>query len=490
MAFVLALDAGTTGVRALILDDAGERHALAYRELAAEFPRPGWVEMDPQLIFTCIQDVIAESLAIAQVGAKDVAAIGIANQRSTALVWERATGRPVAPAIVWQDNRTVGRVEELVAQGRFASSMASATKLEWILDHVDGARAAAAAGRLCFGTVDTWLAAKLSHARLHVTDSSNASCTGLYDPFADRWDAGMLEALSVPIEMMPAIRPTSAVYGTTSAAVVGAEIPIAALAGDQQAAMFGELGFDRGAVKVTIGTSAMVDVNLGSAPVLSSRGAFPLVLWNVGDGCRWCLEGSVVTAGASVQWLRDGLGIVASLEESAVLAASVSDTGGVWALPALQGLGTPHMQPKARARIGGMTRSSTKAHVVRAVLEGIGFRIAEVAETLLDDSSVERPNRLRVDGGAAANDFLLQHLANATGIEVERPACVQASALGAAFLAGLAVGVWRDPEALRASWRLGGRFAPQWSDAERDRRTARWRALSLPSQIELADHGG
>jgi len=483
MQHILALDAGTTGVRALLVDSAGCVVALAYRELETSYPHPGWVEMDPLAIAAGALEVAARCLAQARLQASDLAAIGIVNQRATTIVWERASGRPVHPAIVWQDTRTVERVEELVAQGVFASSMASATKLEWILANY----AAADPQSLCFGTVDSWLAWRLSAGGLHVTDSSNASCTALYDPFGDRWDPAILERLRVPAVVLPEIRASSEVLGSTSRAVFGAEVPIAALAGDQQAAMFGELGFEKGAVKATLGTSAMVDVHLGAAPVLSTRGAFPLVLWKIGDRIAWCLEGSVVTAGASVQWLRDGLGIVASLEESSAIAQSVADSGGVWALPALQGLGTPHMQPKARARIGGMTRATQRAHVVRAVLEGIAFRISEVVETLVEDSGVDLPPRLRVDGGAAANDFLLQQIANATGVPVERPACVQASALGAAFLAGLAAGVWKDTTELGSAWQSGGVFEPEWAGDERERRVRRWQALATPSRQELAD---
>jgi len=487
MPYILSIDAGTTGVRALLVDVSGRVRALAYRELAASFPHPGWVEMDPEAMFTAALDVAQQCLAEAGVAADEVAAVGIVNQRATVVVWERSSGRPVYPAIVWQDTRTIDRVNELLQQGMFASTMASATKLEWILGNAVGTREAAA-GALCFGTIDTWLAARFSGGTLHITDSSNASCTGLYNPFTDSWDETTLANLAVPRAVLPEIRASSEIYGTTAAGIFGAAVPIAALSGDQQAAMFGELGTERGAVKITIGTSAMVDINVGAVPVLSSRGAFPLVLWRIGDQRAWCLEGSVVTAGASIQWLRDGLGILESLDQSAVLAASVDDSGGVWALPALQGLGTPHMQPKARARIGGMTRSSTKAHVVRAVLEGIAFRIAEVVETLVEDSAIALPARLRVDGGAAVNDFLLQQLANAIGVEVERPACVQASALGGAYLAGMAVGLWRDAGDLAERWASGGVFTSQWGGEERARRLARWRTLSLPSQLELDAH--
>lgn len=481
MTFVLAIDAGTTGVRALLVDASGQVAGLAYRELAVSCPRPGWVEMDPLAIADGALDVAARCLAGAGLTAADLAAVGIVNQRATTIVWERATLQPVCPAIVWQDSRTADRVRELVAAGVPANSMASLTKLEWILANLP----AGAGGDLCFGTVDTWLAARLSAGALHVTDSSNASCTGLYDAFRDRWNPKLLDLLAIPEAMLPRVVASSAVVGATSAAVFGAEVPIAGMAGDQQAAMFGELGFRKGAIKATIGTSAMVDVHLGGTPVLSTRGAFPLVLWKRNGELAWCLEGTVVTAGASVQWLRDGLGILASVEESSAVAASVPDSGGVWALPALQGTGTPHMEAKARARLGGMSRSTTRAHVVRAVLEGVAWRLREVVDTLVEDSGVAQPERLRVDGGAAANDFLLQQIADATGIAVERPACVQASAVGGAYLAGLAAGVWRDESDLGASWKSGGVFVPQVAADEREQRFRQWQVAASSCREEI-----
>ncbi len=412
----MAIDAGTTGARALLVDAGGGVVELAYRELTTSYPRPGWVEMDPEAIVDACMEAARECLAHAGVQPAELAGVGIVNQRATTIVWDRRTLRPVYPAIVWQDDRTAPRVAELVEAGMFVSTMASATKLEWIL-----AETGVAAADVCFGTVDSWLAAKLSDGEAHVTDSSNASCTGLYDPFGDRWDPALLEMLRIPPAAMPEIAASSGVVASTSRRVFGAEVPIAGMAGDQQAAMFAELGFATGAMKATLGTSAMVDVHIGDAPVLSSHGAFPLVLWKLHGQIAWCLEGSVVTAGAAVQWLRDGLGIIPSLEASGTVATSVPDSGGVWAVPALQGLGTPHQRPKARARIGGMSRATTRAHVVRAVLEGIAYRVREVVDALAADVGDAQDARLRVDGGAATNDFLLQQIANATGREVERP---------------------------------------------------------------------
>lgn len=483
MEHILAIDAGSTGIRAVLVDGAGAVRGLAYRELAVQCPEPGLVEADPTVILDSALAVSGECLASAKLRPADLAAVGIVNQRATTVVWEAASLRPVHPAILWQDTRTAERVAELLARGAFVSSMASLTKAEWILDRVAPERRAG----LRFGTIDSWLVAGLTAGAAHVTDSSNASCTGMYDPFGDCWDPRLLEMVAIPAEMMPGIRPSSGVVAMTSREVFGAEVPIAGIAGDQQAAMVAELGFAKGATKITIGTSAMVDVHVGAAPVLSVRGAFPLVLWRIGEDLAWCLEGSVVTAGASVQWLRDGLGIVGSLEESSTLAASVADSGGVWALPALQGTGTPHMQAKARARIGGMSRSTSRAHVVRAVLEGVAFRIREAVETLAQDGGISLPDRLRVDGGAAANDFLLQQLADATGLAVERPECIQASAVGGAYLAGLGVGIWKGWDELGHHWRSGGLFEPSLDAEAREDRFRRWQKLTAPSRAELED---
>ena len=307
-----------------------------------------------------------------------------------------------------------------------------------------------------------------------MTDYSNASCTSLYNAMLDEWDQQALDVLGVPAAMLPAIRASSEVYGHTARPAFGAAVPVAAMAGDQQAAMFGELGVDKGAVKITYGTSAMADVNTGDFPVLSMRGAYPLILWGLQGQRTYCLEGTAISAGAAVQWLRDGLGILQNLDESGALAAQVPDSGGVWVVPAFQGLGTPHMDAGARAVIGGLSRASTRAHVARAVLEGIAYRSREVLDTLLEDSSTPPPARLRVDGGAAANDFLLQQVANVIGLPVERPRSVQASALGVAYLAGLAVGVWRSVDDLKRAWRPGRIFEPTWSADERDGKFHSW----------------
>jgi len=482
MPLILAIDEGTTGVRAMLFDEHSALRGAAYEEIGAAFPRPGWVEQDPLHIWAATQRVIGDALRAASAAPRDVAAIGLGVQRATTVVWERASGLPLYSAISWQDSRTAPRVAELLAQGIFTNTLASATKLEWILRERD-AMARAVAGELCFGTIDTWLLWQLSGGRVHATDHSNASCTGLYDFLGGGWDPTIIGPMGLPEAVLPRIVDSSGVIGETDAAVFGAAVPLAGAAGDQQAAMFGQLGVDPGAVKITFGTSAMVDVNSGEYPVLSQRGAYPLVLWRIAGQRRYCLEGTVVTAGAAVQWLRDGLGIIASAGECGPLAASVPDSGGVWAVPAFQGLGTPYMDSAARAVIGGLSRGTTRAHIVRAVLEGIAFRTAEVYDTLLADAGTERPACLRIDGGVAANDVFLQSLADILGQPVERPETVQATALGAAYLAGIGVGVWGGLDDVRGAWRSGGIFTPRRSADERAARLAAWQRAAAAAQL-------
>lgn len=483
MASILAIDEGTTGVRAFVFDEQARVLGSAYQELAMAYPRPGWVEQDPEMIWERTRAVCEGALAASGVHAAELSAVGICTQRATTIVWERASGRPVYPAIVWQDTRTAARVPELLARGVFTNSMASASKVQWILDEVPRARQCAERGELCFGTVDSFLLWRLSGGTVHATDHSNASCTTLYDPFAGVWQGHALEVLEIPEAMMPAIGESSQIYGHTDPEVFGARVPVAALAGDQQAALFGELGWQPGAAKITLGTSAMADLHTGSELVVSSHGAYPLVLCTAGGERPFCLEGTAISAGAAVQWLRDGLGVLRSLDEASAVAQSVPDSGGVWAVPAWQGLGTPHMDPQARAVIGGLSRAATRAHIVRAVLEGIAFRCREVLQVLFADAGLSLPDCLRVDGGAAANDFLLQCLADVLGRPVERPASLQASVLGTAYLAGLASGIWKSTAELAATWKSGGRFVPAWSEDERETRFARWQSTLVAARI-------
>jgi glycerol kinase len=479
---VLAIDEGTTGVRAMIFDRRSVLVGTAYEEITAAYPRSGWMEQDPLHIWEATQRVVGDALRAARLQAGDLAAIGIANQRATTVVWERQTGLPVYPAIVWQDTRTMERVTKLLNQGVFTNALASATKLEWILRQRDHMQRASA-GELCFGTIDTWLTWQLSGGAVHATDHSNASCTGLYDFLDGGWDAAVLAGIGIPEQVLPAIAPSSARCGDTDPRVFGAAVPLAGRAGDQQAAMFGELGVDAGSVKITFGTSAMIDVNTGDFPVLSQHGAYPTILWGLGSERRYGLEGTVMTAGAAVQWLRDGLGVITNASECGPLAASVPDSGGVWVVPAFQGLGTPYMDPGGRAVIGGISRGTTRAHIVRAVLEGITFRTREALDALLNDAQSARPERLRVDGGVAANDTFLQYLADVLGTPIERPETVQATALGVAYFAGMGVGVWGGIDDVRHAWRSGGVFEPRLSADEREARLHAWQQAVAAARL-------
>jgi glycerol kinase len=436
-------------------------------------PAPGRVEHDPEALLEAVLGVLGTVLAA--VDPAQVRGLGLATQRGTAVVWEAASGRAVEAALSWQDGRTAPRCRALLDAGVFVSPLTAASKIEWILDRVDPARALAGAGRLRCGTLDTWLAWRLTGGGVHATDASNASCSGLYDLLAGGWSANVAEALRVPLAALPPIVDSSGVLGRLDPALGLPPIPLAALIGDQQAAMMGQLRLAPGEVKITYGTAAMLDLNAGSQPVWSMHGAYPLVLWRRAGETTYCLEGSAITAGAAITWLRDGLGVIATPEESQTLAASVADTGGVWAIPAFQGLGTPYMDAGARAVVGGLSRASTRAHVVRAVIEGIAWRCREVYEALRADSPHPPPPALRADGGAARNDVLLQAQADALGLVIERPVILQASALGAAYLAGLATGLWSGPAELSRAWCCERVFEPVLPAAEREERFAAWR---------------
>jgi glycerol kinase len=472
--YVLALDVGTTGVRALLVDAAGRVAATHYREVLPKHPGPGLVEHDTEATYAAAVAVLGAALADA--GDRPTLGVGITTQRGTAVVWERAGGRAVHDAISWQDARTHQRCMDLLAEGILVVPLTAASKIEWILDRVDPDRRGAESGRLCCGTLDAWIAFRLSGGAVFATDHSNGSCSGFYDMAEPRWQQPVLRALRVPESSLPALVDSSAVLGTVAPATGLPPIPIAALAGDQQAAMMGELCVQPGSVKVTYGTAAMLDLNTGEQPVWSAPGGYPLVLWQRGGRRDLCLEGTAITAGAVVTWMRDGLGIIGAPEESDRLAASVADSGGVWAVPAFQGLGTPYMDTTARAVIGGLSRASTRAHVVRALLEGIAWRCREVYDALSSASPHPPPPRLRADGGAARNDVLLQAQADALGIPVERAPVLEAAALGAAYLAGLAVGAWKSTDELAAAWRPARVFEPRLGTAEREERFARWRA--------------
>lgn len=468
---VLALDEGSTGVRAMLLDRSGTPRAVAYREALPDHPRPGLVEHDAEELFAATVAVLRQALA--EVDPTRVRGLGIATQRGSAVVWDAASGRAVHPIISWQDGRTADRCRTLLAEGFFVSPLLASTKLEWLLDRFDPGREAASAGRLRCGTIDAWLVWRLSGGHAAATDASNASCSGLYDLFTHGWQESMLHALRIPVASLPRIVDSSAVVGEVTVDGLP-RIPIAALIGDQQAAMMGQLRLAPGDAKITYGTSAMIDLNVGAEPAFSMHGAYPLVLWQRDGAPTFCLEGTAITAGATITWLRDGLGVLSSPEESAALAASVPDSGGVWMVPAFQGLGTPYLDSAARAVVGGLSRASTRAHVVRAALEGIAWRCREVYDALRADSAHPAPATLRADGGAARNDVLLQLQADALGIPVERPAVVQAGALGAGYLAGLATGVWAGTDDLANAWRRDRLFEPRVGASEREERFAAW----------------
>jgi len=470
--YVLALDQGTTSSRSILFDRRGDVVASAQREFTQHFPQPGWVEHDAEEIWVSQAVTIAEVLARAEVSPRDIAAVGITNQRETTVLWDRATGRPVAPAIVWQDRRTADLCsalkeaghESLVAgrTGLLLDPYFSGTKLAWLLDNVPGARARAERGELCFGTVDSWLAWKLSGHRLHVTDVTNASRTLLLDLRTGRWDDTMLELLRIPRACLPEVVPSSLgreAGGPLQISVEGNDLPLAGIAGDQQAALFGQTCFRPGMAKNTYGTGCFMLMNAGRSPLPSANRLLSTVAWDRG-GRSYALEGSVFVGGAVVQWLRDGLGLIERSADVEALAASVPDSDGVFVVPAFTGLGSPHWDPYARGTIVGLSRGTTRAHVARAALESIAFQSAELLEAMQQDAG-QALIELRVDGGATVNDLLMQFQADLLGVPVVRPQVTETTALGAAYLAGLATGFWDSEEELAEGWRVGRRFEPQ-----------------------------
>ncbi|MCU0898085.1 MAG: glycerol kinase GlpK [Burkholderiales bacterium] len=482
MRYVLALDQGTTSSRAIVFGEDGAVRAVAQSEFRQIFPQPGWVEHDPLEIWATQHAVAVDAIARAGLDASRIEAIGITNQRETTVIWERATGRPIHNAIVWQDRRTASRCDELKREGRAAlvrertglvlDPYFSATKIEWILDHVPGARARAEAGELAFGTIDTWLAWNLSGGRLHVTDPSNASRTMLFDIATGDWDEQLLAIFRVPRELLPDVRPSSGVFGQSAVAALGAPIPIAGIAGDQQAALFGQAAVEAGMAKNTYGTGSFILLHTGATRIVSERGLLTTAAAQV-NGPEYALEGSVFVAGAVVQWLRDGLGIIKSSAEVEALAASAQDTGGVFLVPAFAGLGAPHWDAFARGAMLGLTRGTSAAQIARAALESIAFQTAEVLVAMERDAGI-RLSELRVDGGAASNDLLMQFQADLLGVPVARPQTVETTALGAAYLAGLAAGVWRDVPEIASHWRRARVFEPRMSRAEAAERIANW----------------
>jgi glycerol kinase len=486
MKHILALDQGTTSSRAIVFNHVGSIVSVAQKEFPQIFPKPGWVEHDPGNIWSSQAGVAAEALTKANVGAADVAAIGITNQRETTVVWDRTTGKPICNAIVWQDRRTASICDRLRARkldrmirrktGLVIDAYFSATKVQWILQNVKGARARAKAGELAFGTVDSWLVWNLTGGKVHVTDASNASRTMLFDITKGDWDDELLKLFGVPRSMLPEVRSSSEVYGVTT--LFGAPIPIAGIAGDQQAALFGQACTKPGMAKNTYGTGCFMLMNTGTKRIASRNNLLTTVAWRIGGRTEYALEGSIFIAGAVVQWLRDGLEFFRSAAEVEALAAGVSDTGGVYLVPAFAGLGAPHWDQYARGTIVGLTRGSTKAHIARAALEGIVLQAMDVLKAMEADAGIKL-RELRVDGGASANDLLMQLQADLLNVPVVRPKVAETTALGAAYLAGLAVGYWKSQVDISRQWQADKRFIPAMKPAARNRIAEGWvRALS------------
>lgn len=481
--YVLALDQGTTSSRALLFSQEGEVVAVSQQEFQQHYPQPGWVEHDAEEIWFTQLSVARDVLIRAGVTWHDVAAIGITNQRETTVVWDRETGRPVAPAIVWQCRRTADFCRDLTAAGwaepiraktgLVVDAYFSGTKVKWILDHVPGARERAERGELLFGTIDTWLLWKLSGGKVHATDYSNASRTMLYNIHTLQWDDEILTELNIPRAILPTVLPSSGLFGQTDAELFGGPIPLAGVAGDQQAALFGQACFASGMAKNTYGTGCFLLMNTGTQPVTSREGLLTTIAWGIDGVVEYALEGSVFVAGAAVQWLRDGLGIISQAGETEALAASVADTGGVYLVPAFVGLGAPYWDAYARGTLVGMTRGTGRAHIARAALEAIAYQTRDVLDAMVRDSGLQLQS-LRVDGGAARNNFLLQFQADMLGRPVQRPVNVETTAMGAAYLAGLATGVWQNRAELQQRWKASQAFAPDMAEERRARLYAGW----------------
>jgi glycerol kinase len=481
--FVLALDQGTTSSRALLFNDRGGVVSVAQQEFTQYYPQPGWVEHDPEEIWTTQLEVARVAMAKGGVTWEELAAIGITNQRETTVVWDRITGKPVAPAVVWQCRRTADFCRELkqtgweepirAKTGLVIDAYFSGTKLKWILDHVEDVRERAVRGEVLFGTIDTWLLWKLSGGKVHATDYSNASRTLLYNIHELKWDDEILRELGIPKAMLPQVRPSSGIFGETDPSLFGGPVPLAGVAGDQQAALFGQACFASGMAKNTYGTGCFLLMNTGTRPVASKNGLLTTIAWGVGDTVEYALEGSVFIAGAGVQWLRDELGLIKSAAETEALATSISSTDGVYLVPAFVGLGAPYWDAYARGTIVGLTRGTGRAHIARAALEAIAYQTRDVLSAMVEDSGLDLQS-LRVDGGASANNFLLQFQADMLGKEVQRPANVETTAMGAAFLAGLATGLWTDKNELQARWQAARTFSPAMDEALREKLYKGW----------------
>jgi len=482
--YILSIDQGTTSSRAIIFDHDGNVVSLAQQEFMQYYPKPGWVEHDPNEIWATTMGVIADAMARGNIKRSQISAIGITNQRETTVIWDAETGKPVHNAIVWQDRRTSKICDNLKEKGLeeaikhktglMVDAYFSGTKIKWILDNIEGAREKAEAGKLRFGTIDTWLIWKLTNGKVHVTDYTNASRTMIYNIFDLKWDEDLLKELNIPFSLLPEVKPSSQIYGNTDVDVFGAEVPIAGIAGDQQAATFGQVCYEKGMAKNTYGTGCFMLMNTGEDPIESKHGLLTTIAYGIDGKVNYALEGSIFVTGAAVQWLRDELKIVDSAADTEYYATKVKDNGGVYFVPAFAGLGAPYWDMYARGTIVGLTRGSSKAHIIRATLESIAYQTRDVLEAMEADSGIKLKT-LRVDGGAALNNFLLQFQADILGVEVERPVVNETTALGAAYLAGLAVGYWNGQEELLRKWKRDALFTPQMDEDERERLYAGWK---------------
>ena len=473
--YILALDQGTSSSRAIVFDKDGQAKAVAQKEFTQIFPKPGWVEHNPMEIWSSQAAVIAEAITSIDINGLDIAGIGITNQRETTIVWDAETGEPVYNAIVWQDRRTSEYCDSLKEAGLtdtirsktglIIDAYFSATKIRWILENVPGAREKAEQGKLRFGTVDTWLIWMLTRGEVHVTDVSNASRTMVYNIHDLCWDKELLELFGIPESMMPQVKSSSEVYGYTKTTLFAHEVPVAGIAGDQQAALFGQMCTDPGSVKNTYGTGCFLLMNTGEKPIMSHNNLLTTIAWKIGDKVNYALEGSIFVAGSVVQWLRDGLGIIRSSSEVEALAASVPDNGGVYYVPALTGLGAPYWDQYAKGCIYGLSRGTTAAHIARAALEGIAFQTMDIVNAMEKDAGV-RLAELKVDGGASRNNLLMQFQADILSTSVIRPKVTETTALGAAYLAGLAVGFWESIDYIKSQWAVETAFEPKADDAD------------------------
>lgn len=467
--YILALDQGTTSSRAIVFDHEGQIRSVAQKEFPQYFPQPGWVEHNPNEIWGSEASVIAEAISTIDITGLDIAAIGITNQRETTIVWDIDTDEPIYNAIVWQDRRTAEFCDQLKADGLtetirqktglIIDAYFSGTKIKWILDHVPGARKRAEEGKLRFGTVDSWLVWRLTRGETHVTDVTNASRTMLFNIHELKWDEELLKLFNIPLSMMPEVKSNSEIYGHTKTTIFAHKVPIAGIAGDQQAALFGQMCLDPGSIKNTYGTGCFVMLNTGEKPIVSKNNLLTTIAWQIGNKVNYALEGSIYVGGSVVQWLRDGLGVINSSSDVETLAQSVPDSGGVYFVPALTGLAAPYWDPYARGTIVGITRGTTAAHIARAALDGIAFQTYDIAQAMAKDMN-DRLTELKVDGGASRNNLLMQFQADLLGIDVVRPKITETTAIGAAYLAGLGVGYWDSVDELRRQWKVERTFTP------------------------------